>query len=70
MNFVKFDGYAKKQHRPLPSTMYVGQILARTAPCLRTRCTLAEDMRKAMREQGMEFSVADDGEVYAIRRDK
>ena len=69
MNFVRFDGYARKGHKPLPHTMAVGQIIERSNPCRVTRHRLMEDMREAMK-QGMEFSTAEELDIYAIRRDK
>ena len=69
MNFVRFDGYGKKAYRPRPRKMEVGQIVTRYSPRRSTIYGLRADMREAMK-QGMEFSTAEEGDMYAIRRDK
>lgn len=55
--------------KPSPAKMDVGEIVTRKYSRQRVY-QLRVQMRKAMKAEGMEFSEARDGDMYAIRRDK
>lgn len=65
--FKRFDRL--RMRRPRPAGMRVGEIVVRK-PSAAYESVLKVLMRKAMREQGMEFSIARKGAEFAIRRDK
>ena len=67
MQFEKFTG-EYRGFNPGPLRMAVGQVVVRT-PSHARLYQLRAEMRKAMKE-GMEFSVAREGDTFAIRRDK
>lgn len=67
MNFVRFDGKSVK--KPLPHNMEVGQVCTRKIINRYMVTQLRGWMRAAMK-QGMEFSFCEEGDTYAIRRDK
>ena len=65
---VRWTGM-KPRRGPLPGRMKVGEIVVRkVSPAYRR--TLETRMRKAMREEGMVFSVAWHRGRFVIRRDR
>lgn len=65
MNFVQFAG----THNPAPKNMAVGEIIIRVGVSRATLYNLRRKMSAAMKS-GMLFSIAQDGGMYTIRRDK
>ena len=55
--------------KPRPTNMKVGQVVKRTNIKTSYRASLMYDLRRALKK-GMEFSMAEDKGVLAIRRDK
>lgn len=66
--FERFVG--GRQNRPRPKRMEIGQVVVRKNMDAQKIRQLKTAMRKAMREHGFEFSVAQEGRTYVIRRDR
>ena len=65
MNFVQFTG----PRNPAPKNMEVGEIIIRVGVSRATLYNLRRKMSAAMKS-GMLFSIAQDGNMYTIKRDK
>ena len=69
MKFERFSGVPHQKHA-MPGRMNVGQIVIRKNVKRAYVAQLKQKMRRAMRDEGMEFSISWDGPAFAIRRDK
>lgn len=68
--FQKFIGRSDGYGKPAPKRMIVGEIVVRK-PCSSTyRYQLKYQMSRLLRENGWGFSVHDEADCFAIRRDK
>jgi len=69
---MKFEKFVEVpyERKAKPARMYVGQIIVRKGIAPGYVPQLKCDMRRAMRDDGMEFSTGWDSADYAIRRDK